>query len=443
MPAYLLRSDGQLQLAQEPTLEAARNCTLEPYESITVKPVTVDAEIIAYTSPDSTYAVTKRFMDDAKRSIMIGIYDFTAGYMKDILLNAVARGVEVTLMLDVETTSGEAEMFEDMIRLGVNGVPAPACTSTRSRYFASCHEKFVVVDGEWVLVQSGNYSKNSIPLNEIDGGDPEHFVTGNRDTGLAVRSKKLAAFFTRILQSDISLEQNGPENALDAFDESIIDAMWLEAAPRAKPNRYFPSKTFNLSKPLEILPVLSPDNYMSVIPDMLRKAKRSILIEQQYIRSTQPDISLLLDAIGEALENNEELDVRIVLGKIFSSKDVAKEDANLKNIKRKYKLSLGKNIRYVDTTRYVHCHNKMIIVDGVSVLVSSQNWSDSAVSKNREAGLLLDHKGIAKYFTEIFENDWSTAIRKLPAGQPTKAKPETVKASGRFIEVVPADYRDV
>ncbi|MGJ7497933.1 hypothetical protein ACSFA8_23040 [Variovorax sp. RT4R15] len=42
---------------------------------------------------------------------------------------------------------------------------------------------------EAARIQRGNYSNSSIPLNEKDGGDPDSFVSGNRDTGLAVKSR--------------------------------------------------------------------------------------------------------------------------------------------------------------------------------------------------------------------------------------------------------------
>jgi phosphatidylserine/phosphatidylglycerophosphate/cardiolipin synthase-like enzyme len=443
MPAFVLRPGAAPEsLVGEPTIEAFRGCALADYEKKKIPSFAVNEEIIAYASPDSTYAVTKRLLDSAKKSILIGIYDFTAAHMKTILLNALARGVKVTLMLDVETAGGEEDLFNELIELGVDGVRAPACTSARAHYFASCHEKFIIVDGLWTLVQSGNYSNNSIPLNEQDGGDPDAFVNGNRDTGLAVKSRSLAKFFTEVLRSDIALELNAPEGVVERVLPEEADVSWVEAVPKGIPSQLFSSKTFTLTESLTVQPVLSPDNYMSTMPDVLKAAKRSILIEQQYIRGSQPDISILLASIAEALVANPQLDVRIVLGKIFGPDDLKKEQKNLDLLKTKYGLKLGPNIRYINTNRLVHCHNKLIVIDGRQVLVSSQNWSDFAVSKNREAGLLFSHKGIAKYFTAIFESDWSTAFSKLPKFGPPRVELATLRDGG-YIQVVPADYREV
>ena len=443
MPAFVISPDAAVEaLSATPAIEAFRGCQLEHYDKKTIPTFTVDEEIVAYASPDSTYAVTKRLLDAASKSILIGIYDFTAAHMKTIVLNALARGVKVTLMLDVETAGGEEKLFNELIALGVDGVRAPACTSERAHFFASCHEKFIVVDGVWTLVQSGNYSNNSIPLNEKDGGDPAAFVTGNRDTGLAVKSKSLAKFFTEVLRSDIALELNAPPGAVEPVLPETLELALVEAAPKRMPSKLFPSKTFALTAPLKIQPVLSPDNYMSTIPNALKAAKTSILIEQQYIRASQPDTAVLLAAIKAALAANPNLDVRIVLGKVFGAADLKKEEENLRVLKTKFGLKLRSNVRYINTDRLVHCHNKMIIIDGSRILISSQNWSDSAVSKNREAGLLLSHKGLAKYFTGIFEIDWSTAFTKLPKPEAPQIALATLRRGG-FIQAVPADYREV
>ncbi len=171
-----------------------RNCGLEDYKKIkNILPLKVTGDLIAYASPDSTYAVTRRLLDSANTEIIIGIYDFTADYMKQILLNAMQRGVKVSLMLDIDGKK-EEQLFKELEKFGCKAVPAPSCASNDISYFPSSHEKVIVIDGTWTLVQSGNYSNNSIPFNERDGGDPNNFVKGNRDMGVAIRSKPLVAF---------------------------------------------------------------------------------------------------------------------------------------------------------------------------------------------------------------------------------------------------------
>ena len=426
----------------EATLEMVpRNCLLEKYDAVKVPAFTVRGEIIAYASPDSTFAVTKELLDAAKKTILIGIYDFTAGYVADILKDAMARGIKVTLMLDTDHVKGEDELFENLADNGANCVPAPSCASKKIHYFRSSHEKVIVIDGETCLIQSGNYSKNSIPLNLEDGVDDHHFRTGNRDMGVVVRSKELAKFLTKILKSDMKLELDAPEGLGHAF--AGPPPMLVEAAPTKRPSKIFPSKTFKLGSALDVQPVLTPDNYMKAVPDALRNARKSVLIQQQYIHSGDEAIATLLQAIADAVEGNDNFDVRILLGKVFDDNALSKEKENLKNMAEKYDLRISRNIRYVDTTRLVHCHNKLIIIDGEVVLVSSQNWSRAAVQDNREVGLLFEHKGVASYFTDIFEADWDVGQKRLPAHIRSGAATTEMLSRGRFIEVAAADYQEV
>jgi phosphatidylserine/phosphatidylglycerophosphate/cardiolipin synthase-like enzyme len=290
-------------------------------------------------------------------------------------------------------------------------------------------------------VQSGNYSANSIPLNVADGGGGPSFRTGNRDTGLAIRSAKLAALFTEILQSDMALVTAGPEALVAAVPEENV--LLVEQVPTQRPSRLFPSEQFQLDAPLEIQPVLSPDNYMDVVPGLLKSATTSITIEQQYIKANQPNVRILLDAVKQARANNPALEVRIVLGKIFDRRDLPAEHRNLDVLANDYGLKLDTNIRYINTNQLVHCHNKMIIIDGVAVLVSSQNWSDFAVTKNREAGLWMPHGGIAQYFDAIFDVDWSAAFKSPDEGFDDTPVTREALSAGGFIRVERADYEEV
>jgi len=418
-----------------------RNCQLSPYQPLAVPEFRIKDQFIVYTSPDSTYAVTRDRLRTARQSILIGIYDFTAGYIRDELLAALQRGVKISLMLDLDNLAGENELFKALTTAGVQGVPAPSCASPNAQYFPSSHEKVIVIDDEWTLVQSGNYTEASIPKNDVDGGDPQHFKKGNRDTGVAVHSVELAAFFTKVLRADMKLELDGEGVAGFALGVAPAPEALLKApVPPNIPPLRFPSQTYKPSKALRVVPVLSPDNYMQVVPAFLKSAKKSILIEQQYIRGDQPQVQKLLAAIGEAWKRNPQLDVRVVLA-IPIGGDLEKEKQSLGTLAMSG-LKLGTNIRYLNKKFFTHCHDKLIIVDRKSALVSSQNWSDSAVAENREAGLILYSTPLAKYFTNIFQLDWDTGLQTLWPDQ-AEASFDFVAATEEMMAVSAGDYREV
>jgi phosphatidylserine/phosphatidylglycerophosphate/cardiolipin synthase-like enzyme len=419
-----------------------RNCTRVPYTPLpAVPPFQVSGEMIAYASPDSTYSVTRTLIEGAQRKILIGIYDLTADYMRVMLEAAIDRGVEVSLMLDLDGRTGETPIFDALKAAGAECVPAPSCASKHAKVFASSHEKVIVIDDEWSLIQSGNWSDNSIPANLVDGGAVATWVTGNRDMGLAVRSKPLAAFFTSVLRSDIDLELNsaGPETVGLEAEEAIFAA---EAAPPKPPLERFKSKHFNPENAVPVRPVLTPDNYMDIVPGLLRSARSSICIEQQYIRPTQVDIGLLLDAIDEArTAAGNALKVRIVLAPPFPGARFEKEAAAIRSLSTRG-LNLGTQVRILNPKYLVHCHNKLIIVDNERVLVSSQNWSDSAVSTNREAGLLVRYPELARYYRKIFDLDWRTGLDKVVKHPTTVHGPEALGQPG-MVNLNWGDYAEV
>ena len=419
-----------------------RNCVLSEYKKIPVPEFRIHGEFITYSSPDSTYAVTKQLIEAGQKSIIIGMYDFTAGYMKELLLKAMQRGVKVSLMLDLDGRSGETEIYEELVRYGCEGVPAPSCASEHANYFASSHEKVIVIDDTWTLVQSGNYSDNSIPQNE-DGGDRDNFVPGNRDMGVAINWKPLAALFEKVLRGDMKLERDASlgEAAPSGMAE-LEEIELIEAAPLEPPVKLFPSRRFKPNKPVKVTPILSPDNYMSVIPDFLASATKSIYIEQQYIRGQQEAIGRLLEKIRKAMGRTPDLDVRIILAKPFPGSRFDKEAKAIKDLKQQFGLKLGENIRILNPKHFVHCHNKLIIVDEQAVLVSSQNWSDSAVLKNREAGLLLEYPEMARQYAAIFKTDWDTGLKTLRKGRAEHLGPEAFGLGGT-VKLNWGDYAEV
>jgi phosphatidylserine/phosphatidylglycerophosphate/cardiolipin synthase-like enzyme len=62
-------------------------------------------------------------------------------------------------------------------------------------------------------------------------------------------------------------------------------------------------------------------------------------------------------------------------------------------------------------------HNKGFIIDGETVVVSSQNFSPAGICENRDAGLILESEQIAQYFGPIFNADWRDSRPLVAQGQ--------------------------
>lgn len=386
-------------------------------------PRLISGKMLAYASPDSTFAVTRDLLDSAQRSIVIGMYDFNADYVKEHLIRAMQRRVRVSLMLDTNSAD-EPGLFRELRRLGATCVQSPSSSAgSRFPYFGNAHEKIIVVDDEVVMIQSGNWSRNSIPFNEGDGVTVGMFMPGNRDMGLAVHSAELAVFFSGLIARDMRLAQGLPVD-MDAdeageADEAVgpsASEIFFEAAPPEAPSRLFSSLKVIPSTPVRITPAVTPENFQDTLKPLLRSARRNIRIEQQYIRGGQAAVEELLDAIDQARADHPSLDVRIIVSPKYLTD--AQRKAFLKAMS-KHGLEFDDHIRFLSAAHFVHCHNKLIVVDDEKVLLGSQNWSTTGLLSNREASLLVEHAGIAGYYAEIFDADWQMS-------EPTNADAETL-----------------
>jgi phosphatidylserine/phosphatidylglycerophosphate/cardiolipin synthase-like enzyme len=255
--------------------------------------------------------------------------------------------------------------------------------------------------------------------------------------GLAVKSRPLARFFTKLLKADIkrAVTDVSPHELAEVFEPEVL---MFETSPTAVP-AVVPERSFTTTAGQKVQAVVTPDNYLAVAEALLAGATKSIDIEQQYIRPTQHDVGKLLKAIKAARSTNPALKVRIIVAAGYGGEDTDRLGKELDVLKTDHGLALGRNIRLLNKKYFVHCHNKLIVVDGERVLVGSQNWSDFGVSQNREAGILVTHKGIADYFTRLVQFDWETGVRTLP--KPKPVEPHEIAPAA--VRVRYGDYADV
>jgi len=71
-------------------------------------------------------------------------------------------------------------------------------------------------------------------------------------------------------------------------------------------------------------------------------------------------------------------------------------------------------IVWMDLRFFSAIHNKAFIADGRMILICSINWSEESISENREAGVVIEHEGVAGWYQAVFNYDWGLADYDAP-----------------------------
>ncbi len=178
-----------------------------------------------------------------------------------------------------------------------------------------------------------------------------------------------------------------------------------------------------------ITPIFTPDNAEDVIAYWLNQANESIDLELQYIKKYdngdwQTDSSPLVQAVINALGRG--VNVRVILNNDTDDDNAAS-----------FLQSQGAQVRYLDlsTTLPGYNHNKGIIIDNKTVIISSINWSKNAFRNNREAGVVVQSQTVANYYLAAFDYDFSHA--EPPTLQVRRSKSNTPNFNSIVNDKVP------
>jgi phosphatidylserine/phosphatidylglycerophosphate/cardiolipin synthase-like enzyme len=194
---------------------------------------------------------------------------------------------------------------------------------------------------------------------------------------------------------------------------------------------------------VRITPVVTPENFHDTVKKFVRSAKRSIRIEQQYIRGGQAAVEAVLAEISAARADHPELVIQIIVSPKYLYGNTKQK---FLDAMERFDFAFDDNFRYLSARHFVHCHNKLIVVDEEKVLLGSQNWSTTGLASNRESSLLVEHAGIAGYFAKLFDSDWRLS-------EPTGAPPDELAptspiraahefAQGGVVMSSVGDYKD-
>ncbi|HEX3650461.1 MAG TPA: phospholipase D-like domain-containing protein, partial [Pseudonocardiaceae bacterium] len=150
---------------------------------------------------------------------------------------------------------------------------------------------------------------------------------------------------------------------------------------------------------IRITPLLTPDPgvYANAVKALIGSARRTLCMQFQYIelpRQVDPTSQAFADLVQAVVDRQAaDVVVRIIMSEY--EKTGYLEQLQAAGLDVVHNVRIQKNV-----------HNKGIVVDGESVLISSQNWSTDGTLYNRDAGVIIENEDAAAYFQRIFDHDW-------------------------------------
>lgn len=403
--------NAPLAAAAPQPLAAAAN----PYKPIPGDPINkvfeISKPILCHASPDAGWPTLKKFLNGVQDRLTIAMYDFNAEYIaREIILDVETSNAQVELVLDPQENADELEIQKRLKeRLPENYELGLASVGPNQNFRSAYHEKVVIRDGSAFWLSSGNFSVSSQPDIDPFGPNPPSssiYGLGNRDWHVIVQNGELAQVFEQYIEHDMKAAGATTPPPVAVFPDLLLpqemfaETLLLEAAaplpvaPRALPT---PDEL-----PVRVQPLLTPDNYIGHIYDLVQKAEKSLYLQLQYIHASDrvgdERFAELLELVGQKTKQGN-FDARIIIGQ---------GDAHFW-ITELQKPKWGFDPSKIKIQRRVH--NKGIIVDGQIVVVGSHNWSGDGTLRNRDASLIIHNSQIAGYYQSLFLNDWESLAR--------------------------------
>ena len=350
--------------------------------------------ITTFVSPDCSSEMFTYAVDHASDEILLNVYEFSSPSMADSLIAARGRGVDVSVLVEGGPVGGiSPEENAAIWKMNAGGIPVfqMAAGKTVHPPYRYDHAKYVVIDHGAVLLTSENFKYSGFP--------PAGF-NSNRGWGVYLEDPALANYFSTIYRTDSIGPSVIPINGSPGNPETV---------PAGKHAAEFTPARFSGAT---VRPVLAPDTSNQIL-DLIQSAQASIEIEQAYITNETP---LTLNPYLAAAINASRrgVHVRVLLDSywynIEDEKDNDEMAALITRIGTTEQIPLEGRCADLAASNLEKIHNKGVIVDGQRVLVSSINWNSNSPNFNREAGVIIEHPGVARYFLTVFEDDWNNTV---------------------------------
>ncbi|GAB4495062.1 MAG: hypothetical protein OHK0052_01640 [Anaerolineales bacterium] len=286
-------------------------------------------------------------IDAAQLSVDIAAYDFDLWSVRDALINAHRRGVQVRMV--TESNYIENPEVQDLLDAGIEVIG--------DRIEGLMHHKFVVIDGQEVWTGSMNLNLNA--------------AYRNNENYLRILSPQLAENYEQEFEEMFTEDRFGPNSRYGNTPNPTIevDGITIE--------NYF-----------------APDDRPAArIVELLEGAQESIVF--MAFSFTRDDFAKAMLARAKA---------GVTVRGVFESEQV---NSNGKNGEYGTLRAAGLDVHRDGNPRTMH--HKVIIIDERIVITGSYNFSSSAEERNDENLLIICSPEIAAQFLQEFERVYAQA----------------------------------
>ena len=144
--------------------------------------------------------------------------------------------------------------------------------------------------------------------------------------------------------------------------------------------------------------VVEDDQYVGAVAPLIERANRSVYVIMFVMKYDPGDdddpVNELLGLLADAASRG--VDVRVLV-------DEETRDSYPQTIEFLKEHGIGVRL---DRSSGITTHAKVVIVDGVYVVVGSHNWTESALRYNHEVSAILRSGAVAGELTNYFEKLW-------------------------------------
>ena len=365
------------------------------------------SQIVPIVGPQNGLLELIDWIDGAQTSIKVQLYQMQEPQLVKALTEALERGVDVEVMLDPGCNNcniwsqNDLQYKNDYARLLIDsGATVYEFNPDSNEPYLYLHSKVSIRDSNSVWMSSGNWKPSSTPAPGVRGNVEWSIIVDNSEVAEIVEQQfELDKMFSqRMYASDYQEYSFLPPTSIGGggLQTSVVSDISSEI-------------------------ITCPENCVTKIVQFINSAESEILLSQQTLDVDWSygwgDENPIITALHDAAQNG--VSVRLIINGAYLDDD-DQEVVDLFN-------EVWNGTENLDASAIVmsedddvaKLHNKGIIVDQKSVLISSINMGSSAMNKNREMGIIIHSSQITQYYLDGWRADWNRLDNVTDSDQDT------------------------